>query len=98
MDAAKNPGVKVCWNCNPGDLSGKGLKYNFGLVKSRLGETVHIHDLRGKKYPWEKLFALLKQAKYEGWTLVEEGKRPDDLLAAMKENRKLWNKLVGKNG
>jgi sugar phosphate isomerase/epimerase len=96
MDAADNPNVKVCWNCNAEDLAGKGLEYNFGLLKDRLGATVHIHDLRGTKYPWEKLFALLKAAKYEGWTLVEEGEQPKDIVAAMKENRKIWEKLAGK--
>jgi sugar phosphate isomerase/epimerase len=97
MDAAEHPNVKVCWNCNADDLAGKGLEHNFGLLIDRFGATVHIHDLRGTKYPWEKFFGLLKKAKYDGWTLVEEGEIPKDIVAAMKENRKIWDKLVKSN-
>lgn len=92
MDAAKHPAVKVCWNCNPTDLNGDGLEPNFNLVKNRLG-TIHIHDLKSA-YPWEQLFKLLKGAKFDGWTLLEEGKIPEDIVAAMKEYRPMWEKLA----
>jgi sugar phosphate isomerase/epimerase len=95
MDVADNKNVRVCWNCNGADLEGKGLEHNFDLLKDRFGQTVHIHDLRGKAYPWEKFFALLKKAKYEGWALVEEGAVPPDIVAALKENRKIWEMLAG---
>jgi sugar phosphate isomerase/epimerase len=94
MDAADHKNVRVCWNSNAADLEGEGLEHNFELLKDRFGRTVHIHDLRGKAYPWDKLFFLLKKAKYEGWTLVEEGAVPADIVAALKENRKIWEKLV----
>lgn len=94
MDAADHPGVVVCWNCNRQDLEGKGLAHNFDLVKNRIG-TVHIHDLRKTDaYPWTELFSLLKKSRFEGWTLLEEGKVPDDILAAMRENRILWEALT----
>jgi sugar phosphate isomerase/epimerase len=35
MDVADNPNVTVCWNCNPQDLEGEGLKVNYELVKDR---------------------------------------------------------------
>ncbi len=93
MDAADHKNAVVCWNCNATDLSGKGLEHNFDLVKDRIG-TIHIHDLRNEKYPWKKLFPMLKAINFTGWTLLEDGKAPKDIVAAMHENRTVWEKLV----
>jgi sugar phosphate isomerase/epimerase len=82
----------VCWNCNDTDTSGKGLEYNFNLVKDRLG-TIHIHDLISN-YPWTQLFALLKGAKFDGWTLLEEGDRTSDPIRVMKYYRLLWERMT----
>ena len=94
MDIATNKNTVVCWNCNPQDLEGEGLAHNFNLVKDRIG-TIHIHDLRNDNYPWSELFKLLRQAKFTGWTLLEDGRVPADIVGAMKENRKVWDKLAG---
>lgn len=93
MDAADHENAVVCWNCNAADLEGEGLKHNFNLLKDKI-EIVHIHDLRSKTYPWKELFALLKDAKFSGWTLLEDGKIPDDIPTAMSENAKIWKTLV----
>ncbi len=93
LDVADHPNTLVCWNCNPTDLIGKGLEHNFNLVCDRLG-TIHIHDLRNDQYPWKQLVALLKQVKFSGWALLEEGKVPEDIVGAMHANRKLWDELV----
>ncbi|HUG90951.1 MAG TPA: TIM barrel protein [Planctomycetaceae bacterium] len=92
MDVADHPRAVVCWNCNETDLAGEGLEHNFQLVKKRLG-TIHIHDLRSDAYPWADLFRLLKAADFSGWTLLEDGRMPEDLVAAMRENRRLWERL-----
>ncbi len=96
MDIADHPNVVVCWNCNPGDLNGEGLVHNYNLLKPRMG-TVHIHDLRNDQYPWQQLFPLLKQTNvdsFTGWTLLEDGKVPNDIVAAMHENTKVWKSLA----
>ena len=96
FDVADHPGVVVCWNCNPTDLAGKGLEHNYNLLKNRMG-TIHIHDLRNEKYPWKKLFPMLKDTStdsFTGWTLLEEGKVPQDVVAAMHENQALWTELA----
>ena len=93
MDVATNTNTVICWNCNPADLDGKGLDHNFTMVQDRIG-TIHIHDLRNSNYPWNELFRLLRQSDFEGWTLLEEGKVPSDVLAAMHANRHLWETLV----
>lgn len=96
MDVADHPNVVVCWNCNPTDLDGEGLKHNYDLLKDRMG-TVHIHDLRDEKYPWSELFPLLKRTdtkSFTGWTLLEDGQVPDDVVPAMKENHGRWRELT----
>jgi sugar phosphate isomerase/epimerase len=93
MDTADHPNAVVCWNCNPTDLIDKGLTHNFDLVKKKI-DIIHIHDLRNDNYPWQKLFTLLKSAEFHGWTLLEEGKVPKDIVGAMRENRTVWEKLV----
>jgi len=96
MDIADHPNVVVCWNCNPQDLNGEGLAHNYNLLKNRIG-TVHIHDLRNDNYPWKDLFPMLKATETEsftGWALLEDGKVPDDIVAAMRENQKPWQELT----
>jgi sugar phosphate isomerase/epimerase len=93
MDVADHPNAVVCWNCNETDLNGAGLDANFDLVKKRLG-TIHIHDLISH-YPWRKLFELLKQASFDGWTLVEEGKPTADPIRVMQYYRLLWETMAG---
>ncbi len=96
MDVADHPSVGVCWNCNQADLNGRGFQHNFDLVQNRMA-TVHIHDLRGDQYPWAELFERLKKLSadsFTGWTLLEDGKVPADVVASMHENTKLWNQLV----
>ncbi|MBI3465426.1 MAG: sugar phosphate isomerase/epimerase [Planctomycetes bacterium] len=93
MDVAQHRGATVCWNCNPADLEGQGLESNFRLVQDRLG-TIHIHDLISD-YPWPKLFELLKAAKFEGWTLIEEGKPTSDPIRVMQYYRRLWETMAG---
>jgi len=94
MDIADHPNALVCWNCNPLDLEAPGLEKNFNLVADKIN-TVHIHDLRNDKYPWRQLFDLLKAKNFTGWTLLEDGKAPKDIVAAMHENRNIWNELAG---
>jgi sugar phosphate isomerase/epimerase len=93
MDAAGHSNATVCWNSNPTDLEGKGLEYNFKLVQDRLGEVIHIHDLISD-YPWRQLFGLLKRARYDGWTLVEEGAATSDPIRVMKYYRLLWESMI----
>ncbi len=93
IDVANHKHAVVCWNCNPTDLNGKGLKSNFDLVQDKI-EIVHIHDLLNSKYPWAEFFELLKASRFQGWTLLEEGKVPKDIVGAMKRNRIAWEKFT----
>jgi sugar phosphate isomerase/epimerase len=92
MDVATHPNATVCWNCNDSDSNGAGFDANFAMLQNRLG-TIHIHDLF-TKYPWPRLFELLKSAKFNGWTLVEEGKPTTDPIRVMQYYRMLWERMT----
>jgi hypothetical protein len=94
MDVADHPNVGVCWNCNPEDLGGEGLEYNFNLVKDRLGSTVHIRELNIGNYPYQQLMNLLVNINYKGWVLLEARTEPQDRVKAMTEQRQLWEQMV----
>ena len=96
MDIANNSNVAVCWNSNPQDLLGEGLEHNFGLVSKRFGETCHIHELEGQTYPWAKLFELLVNVDYRGWLLLEAASKPADRVAALAQQRELFDALLAK--
>lgn len=98
MDVATHPNVGLCWNSNPEDLQGQGLEYNFNLVKDRLADTVHVRELNLGDYPYQRLFELLVTNQYRGWILLECRTNPPDRVAALIEQRKVWEEMMAKAG
>lgn len=94
MDVATNKNVAVCWNSNPEDLIGKGLEYNFNLVKNRFGDTVHVRELNIGDYPYQQLMTLFVKMNYKGWILLECRTQPNDLVAALIEQREVFSQMV----
>lgn len=94
MDAADHPHVLVCWNSNGADLNGKGLEYNFQLVQDRLGDTIHVRELNDPAYPYQKLFDLLVGIDHTGWVLLECRTKPEDRIAALREQRILFEQMM----
>jgi len=96
FDVVEQPNVGVCWNCNEQDLEGQGLRYNFNLVKDRLGATVHVRELNIGNYPYQQLIRLLVKANYKGWVLLEARTAPEDRVKALAEQRLIFEKMVKK--
>lgn len=94
MDHCPSRNVGVCWNCNDQDLDGQGLEYNFDLVKDRFGDTVHVREMNIGDYPYPELMKLFKKMDYDGWILLECRTDPEDKVAAMKEQYKVFKKLT----
>ncbi len=93
---ADHPAVKVCWNSNEEDLRGEGIDKNFERVKGRLGGTLHVRRLDEKRYPYPRLFELLRQEKWAGWMLLEaHGQAPKERVAAMRQQGVLFKALAG---
>lgn len=96
MDVADNPNVVICWNCNPTDLNGKGFSYNFNLVKDRLGDTIHVHEMDTVAYPWQELINELVKMDYSEWVLWECASNPENKVEALINQRKIWEGIVAK--
>ncbi len=94
MQVADHPNAKVCWNSNNQDLQGKGLEYNFNLVKKYFGATAHIRELNIGKYPYQKLINLFVKMDYPGWILLEARTKPKDPIAALIEQRQIFHKMI----
>lgn len=95
MKVADHPSVKVCWNSNMDDLKGDGLEANFRMVRSRFGKTLHVRELEDPKYPFARLFELLKETKYDGWVLCEAASKVEDRIEALRKQKALFDKLTG---
>ena len=76
------------------DLEGEGLEHNFNLVKDRFGRTVHVRELNVGAYPYQKLMDMLVGMDYAGWILLECRTKPDDRVAALLEQRAVWQEMV----
>lgn len=96
MDVATNKNAVICWNSNKVDLQGDGLEKNFRLVRDRFGSTLHVREFTAPDYPWQELFNLLVQTKWEGWMLCEAAAKVPDKLAALAEQRKTFDVLLKK--
>jgi len=90
MKATKHDNVGLCWNSNPTDIVNGSVKPSFDLLKPWI-RNCHINEL-ANNYPWRELFTLLRQAKYERYTLCEvaESKEPERFLQYY---RALWSEL-----
>ena len=90
MKAANHPNVGACWNSNPTDVVNGSVKQSFDLLRPWI-KHVHINELAGP-YPYRELFKLLRESKYDRYTLCEaqESKEPERFL---RWYAALWNEL-----
>ena len=81
LDYADSPHVTVNWNCDGTDIEAPGFESNFNLVKDRIS-NIHLHSMYNEKYPYRKLFQLLRQNNYQRYCDAEiaESKEPVRLM------------------
>jgi sugar phosphate isomerase/epimerase len=96
MDVATNENVFLCWNSNKTDLSGEGFEKNFQILRPRFGSTLHVRAFNAPDYPWQELFNKLVQSKWEGWMLCEAADKVMDKVAALAEQRKVFDAMLKK--
>jgi sugar phosphate isomerase/epimerase len=94
LDHCGHPQVGACWNCNPQDLLDGAVKPYFELLRPNL-RSCHINDLWNESYPYREVFALLRQAGYDRFTLCEVGTplRAEEGVVFMRCYRGLWREL-----
>ena len=96
MDIADNENVAVCWNSNKQDLGGEGLAHNYRLLADRFGATCHVRELESEDYPYQQLIDLLVADDYAGWVMLESSRIPDDPVAALARQGRLFKEMVAK--
>jgi sugar phosphate isomerase/epimerase len=91
MRQANHPSAGLCWNSNANDIVNGSVKQSFQLLRPWI-KSVHINELANPAYPWRELFTLLRQSKYDRYTLMEaqESKEPERFLRWYKA---LWTEL-----
>lgn len=94
MEYVENEGAKICWNCNMQDLEGEGLEYNFNLVKDKFSDTAHVREFNVGEYPYQQLMDLFVAMDYDGWILMENRTKPDDIVAGMHEQQKIFKEMI----
>ncbi len=94
MEATRHHNVRVCWNCNEADLHAPGLAHNFELVRGYLAQTAHVRELNSTTYPYRQLFELFARFNYAGWILLEARTDPPDRIAALRQQRSLFDSLI----
>jgi len=96
FDHVTEKNVGMCWNCNRQDLDGKGLEYNFNLVKDRFGDTVHVREFDDPNYPYQKLLEMFVEMDYDGWILLEARGNVPDRIKAIAKQQELFKNMVAK--
>jgi sugar phosphate isomerase/epimerase len=91
MDYCGHPMVGITWNCNEADLKNGDVKPYFDLLKSHI-KNVHINNLTSG-YPYREFFGLLREIKYDRYTLAEVAEAKGDPLRFMRYYRHLWDEL-----
>jgi sugar phosphate isomerase/epimerase len=92
---AKN--VCVMLNSDKRDTEGGGFAASFNLVKHRLADVLHMHDLPAGDFPYQLQSDLLIDAGWDGWWLVEQSVQVPDRVQALAEMRTAWDAMVAKS-
>jgi sugar phosphate isomerase/epimerase len=90
MQYVEHPNAKICWNCNPPDVTPAGtIKPNFDRMADRIA-LVHMRDIYIAEYPWRELVSLLQGINYQGFCLAEipESPEPERIMGYY---RALWD-------
>ncbi len=93
MKIANHPQVKVCWNCNAGDIVDGSIAEYFNLCAPWI-RSAHIHDLYDDSYPWRELIELLKGIDFDGCCLAEMADT-SDRQRVMSYYAALWREMTG---
>lgn len=96
FDLVTEPNVKICWNSNEQDLTEPGLEHNFNMLKKWFGDTAHVRELNADDYPYQELMNLLVDMDYKGWILLEARTEPADRVAALREQKMIFDNLIAR--
>ena len=92
VDLADHPAVRVCWNCNPQDLRGRGFQAHYDRLRPHFGGTLHVRELDVFDYPIGDLLQLATSDGYGGFVLLEaHSPPPRHRVSALSNQRALFD-------
>ena len=59
-----------------------------------MSDTENVRELNIGDYPYQELMNLFVSTDYHGWILLEARTNPPDKVAAMIEQRKVFERLI----
>jgi sugar phosphate isomerase/epimerase len=99
MEQCGHPSVGVTWNSNQADIKDGSVKWAFDLLKPWI-KSCHINEVykdAAGVYPYRELFKLLREANYDRYTLIENGRTPPDAASGedmLRYYKALWLELA----
>jgi len=96
LDMIDQKNVRVKLNSDAKDAVGNSFAQNFALVKDRLGDTLHMHELGNSEFPYELQWSLLIAQGWEGWCFVENSAKVPDRAQALIEQHRIWDEQVAR--
>ncbi len=97
MEYVDQPSVALKLNSDKRDAQGDRFSHNFNLVKNYLGDTLHLHNLKDAAFPYQLQMDLLVEMGWTGWQLLEVSDKVPDRLAALIEQRQIWDQMLAKS-
>jgi hypothetical protein len=96
MEQVTQRSVRVKLNSDRRDAAGQGFEHQFSLVKEFLGDTLHAHDFKDEKFPYQLQTDLLVKMGWAGWVLLESSEKVADRVAALQEQREIFERMRAK--
>ncbi|MEA3226219.1 MAG: TIM barrel protein [Planctomycetota bacterium] len=97
MEHVDQPSVRLKLNSDKRDAQGEGFEHNFNLVRGLLGDTLHLHNLKDEGFPYQQQMDMLVEMGWTGWQLLEVSDKVPDRLAALIEQRQIWDRMLAKS-
>jgi hypothetical protein len=94
LDQVTQKNVRIKLNGDVKDNEGGQFAQNFALIKDRLDDTLHFHELEDSKFPYQLQTDLLVDMGWNGWWLGELETKVSDPLQGLIAQHQLWEKLV----
>jgi len=96
LDRVKYRGVRIRLNSELRNTVDPGFEQQFAMIKDRVARVMHIHNLKAAKYPYQQVIDVLTKAGWDGWALLEVSDKVPDRVAALSEQREIWESMVAK--
>ena len=94
MQQVNSPNVKIKLNSSTRDTEGAGFAQNFEMVRPYLGNTLHLHNLKSTRFPYQQQMDLLIATGWNGWQLLEASDKVDNRQVALIEQSKIWHQIL----